>query len=144
MHLFLATSSLGTRVSISIRRAASYSNSFLWPSKHSASLLNSHTYSNLNYFPRLYSRSGTMLLLTSLVTALIAPFVLSVPATASSKPKPPPGYQTVYNTCSSPANLYCCNGTGVAGGADEPTDTETGCMYTLPLFHALLSQSILR
>ena len=54
MHLFLATSSHGTRttrVRISIRRAASYSNSFLWPSKHSASLLNIHTYSNLNNFP---------------------------------------------------------------------------------------------
>ena len=77
---------------------------------------------------RLHFHRGTMSLVTSFITALISPFVLPAPTVTSSKPKPPPGYQTVYNTCNSPANLYCCSGTGVGGAADEPTDTQTGCM----------------
>ncbi|KAM0804565.1 hypothetical protein BDR22DRAFT_885807 [Usnea florida] len=66
-----------------------------------------------------------MLLLASLITALIAPFVLPAPSPQSSGP--PPGYQSVKQTCSTPEVLYCCNGTGVGGVAGEPTDTQTGC-----------------
>ena len=68
-----------------------------------------------------------MLLLTSLVAALIAPFVLPAPAPSSST-GPPPGYSSVKDSCSTPEVLYCCNGTGAGGVAGEPTYTATGCM----------------
>ena len=69
------------------------------------------------------------MLLTSLITAPIAPFVLPAPAPSSSDAGPPPGYQTVKNTCSAPETLFCCNGTGAVGVTGEPTSTRTGCMH---------------
>ena len=72
------------------------------------------------------------MLLTSLITALLVPFVLAAPSPTPDNPEPPTGYSSVYNTCSGTANLYCCNGQGAGDTGDLPTDAQTGCMRFLP------------
>ena len=71
-----------------------------------------------------------------IVAALIAPLALAVPTpgnTYGTGGSAPAGWDaSVENFCSTPEFLECCNGTGIAGVAGEPTATNTGCELLPP------------